>query len=606
MAVTQISKIQVRHGLEESGTGVPQLDTAEFGWAIDTQKLYIGNGTVNEGAPTVGNTRILTEHDLSDNIDLLTTATYSYEVTNPDIITGPTINDPIFRTIQDRLDDNVSTASFGSVGDGVKDDTLSIQRAIKEIFLDALSINSDGFKAKARKKLIIPAGVFNITDTLYIPSYSTITGAGIDKTIINLGLTITGSTNNSTVITTNSLDINDNLIGAYVSGPGVATDSIVVSVIPGQSVSLDQPTTTAETNEQFSFIFRKHAIQFVNDSSTSDGTTFTPDVDITSLLNQPSQVVLENLTIQINSDTEAAIILNSIKNCVFNNVAIRTTVQSIDTDSKGIVLTSESEQVTCKYNRFNNVVISGFNFGVYSSDEINYNTFSQCELYNVSKGFLLGESAGTYGPRNTVINNTRFYNISEHAVYIEKGSNNSVESSSFENVGNYGTSDPVRPNVYFGSAGNFYNNNTTDRDILGQLDSTVLYVPELAGTGQYSTAKQLVPLEQAVDQFAFRLPIPTDSTGATVTSASYIVDYIYTSEVGEYIRTGKLGLTVNANTSTINVSDTYDFISSDLSTTNVAALTFTAQKTSYGINVYYSNTLISDAGNLVYSFTAQS
>ena len=62
MAVIQISKIQLRRGREQE-EGIPQLASGELAWAIDTQKLFIGNGAVSEGAPQVGNTRILTEQD---------------------------------------------------------------------------------------------------------------------------------------------------------------------------------------------------------------------------------------------------------------------------------------------------------------------------------------------------------------------------------------------------------------------------------------------------------------------------------------------------------------------------------------------------------------
>ena len=58
MAVTQKSKIQVRRGRREN---LPQLAAGELGWAIDTQQLYIGNGTFTEGAPAEGNTEIITE-----------------------------------------------------------------------------------------------------------------------------------------------------------------------------------------------------------------------------------------------------------------------------------------------------------------------------------------------------------------------------------------------------------------------------------------------------------------------------------------------------------------------------------------------------------------
>ena len=44
MAVVQISRIQVRRGRINSGTGLPQLASGEMAWAIDSQELYIGNG----------------------------------------------------------------------------------------------------------------------------------------------------------------------------------------------------------------------------------------------------------------------------------------------------------------------------------------------------------------------------------------------------------------------------------------------------------------------------------------------------------------------------------------------------------------------------------
>ena len=59
MAVVQISRIQVRRGQANQGSGIPQLAGGELGWAVDEQELYIGNGSVAEGAPQVGNSKII-------------------------------------------------------------------------------------------------------------------------------------------------------------------------------------------------------------------------------------------------------------------------------------------------------------------------------------------------------------------------------------------------------------------------------------------------------------------------------------------------------------------------------------------------------------------
>jgi hypothetical protein len=81
MAIVSISRIQHRRGLQQD---VPQLASAELGWALDSQKLYIGNGPILEGSPRVGNTEILTEHS-----DILRLA-QSYTFLNEDAGYTPT------------------------------------------------------------------------------------------------------------------------------------------------------------------------------------------------------------------------------------------------------------------------------------------------------------------------------------------------------------------------------------------------------------------------------------------------------------------------------------------------------------------------------------
>jgi hypothetical protein len=110
VAVVQISKIQIRRGLKNSSSGVPQLSSAELAWAVDSQELYIGNGSVAEGAPYVGNTKVLTEHD-----NILELAS-SYEFAFSD----PSIN-AVSRSLQSKSDEYVSVADFGAVNDGSTD-----------------------------------------------------------------------------------------------------------------------------------------------------------------------------------------------------------------------------------------------------------------------------------------------------------------------------------------------------------------------------------------------------------------------------------------------------------------------------------------------------
>lgn len=79
MAVIQISKIQVRRGLQEN---LPNLASGEFGWSIDERRLFIGNGTLTEGAPQLGVTEILTQYsDLDNLIANITASNLSFNTT---------------------------------------------------------------------------------------------------------------------------------------------------------------------------------------------------------------------------------------------------------------------------------------------------------------------------------------------------------------------------------------------------------------------------------------------------------------------------------------------------------------------------------------------
>ena len=181
MAIVQISRIQVRRGQKNVGSGVPQLAGGEFGWAVDTRELYIGNGSVSEGSPAVGNTKILTQHD--NLFSFADQYTYQKEITT--MQTGSTAMLPVTRTLQERLDEDVSVKSFGATGDG-SDQTVVLQRAIDQLYLNSATKGS----VASRVTLHIPAGEYLLSASLKLPPNASIVGAGKDKVKITQGANV--------------------------------------------------------------------------------------------------------------------------------------------------------------------------------------------------------------------------------------------------------------------------------------------------------------------------------------------------------------------------------------------------------------------------------
>lgn len=174
MAIVQVSRITHRKGLSEN---LPQLAGAELGWVIDERKLYIGNGTLEEGAPAIGNTEILTQY--SDILNITDTYTYKGAEAGYTVQTGADLGTPVTRTLQEKLDDQASIRDFGAVGDGVTDDTDAINRALFQLF--CREVNTE-----IRRSIFFPAGTYRITSPILIPPYAKLVGEGANSTTIKL------------------------------------------------------------------------------------------------------------------------------------------------------------------------------------------------------------------------------------------------------------------------------------------------------------------------------------------------------------------------------------------------------------------------------------
>lgn len=207
MAIVQISRITQRKGLQED---LPQLAGAELGWSVDERRLFIGNGTLEEGAPVVGNTEILTE--FSNILVLVQDYTYSGQAaTGYTVQTGATPGTPVQLSLQNWMDQFATVKDFGAVGDGVTDDTAAINRALYQIYCREVN-------PAIRRSLFFPAGVYRVSGTVVIPPYATLYGEGIDNSVIEM---TAGASTNYVMQTGDSLQQTGVNIGTNGAQPPV-------------------------------------------------------------------------------------------------------------------------------------------------------------------------------------------------------------------------------------------------------------------------------------------------------------------------------------------------------------------------------------------------
>lgn len=374
MAVVQISRIQIRRG-QTGQTGFPQLASGEFGWSVDQQELYIGNGSVAEGAPAVGNSRILTEHD--GNFFLLSNSNYIYSNTanGPTVQTGP-VNDPfISRTQQSRLDDRINLRTFGAVGDGVADDTGAIQRAVFHA-------------SQSHKPLDINEGVFLVSAEIEVPANVTIRGAGTGKSVI-----VNSST--SSIFRTVGTDISGNIVP-------IASAVYVPKNIKISGVTFQSSLTNASSMVKFDSVSDGlvEECEFVGNPAIASTSTMAAGFDMVGNIAvtcdnvQVSRCIFRNLGTAIKSNYD-------IKNIgifynKFNNV------------DGGVILNQNlkpgnyygADYVDVSRNVFNNVNNQALYVGS-NIDAISHVRSSHNEYINAGVGY--NNSAGELHPATEVI-----------------------------------------------------------------------------------------------------------------------------------------------------------------------------------------------------------
>lgn len=631
MAVFQISRIQIRRGQRKTGTGLPQLASGEMAWAIDTQELFIGNGSVSEGAPGVGNTKIITTNDLSTNGNLLGLIQYIYKIGEPSITTGPDSGHPVMRPIQDKLDERITTVDFGTIGDSVEDDTDALQRAIDQLFLNNAAFKASNESASgvlARSILNIPAGTFKTTRPLYVPSYATLIGAGAGKSIIKYEPVTTEITGriiiaNTVLLTT---DADESMIGATISGDGIPLSATVVSVEPGVGLTMSGAALSTLSDATFTITPSGAAIQFVNDNSTIGNPS---SIASTTYENQPRGIQLSGLTVHTTTGKNTCLQLDAVRNSLFEDLNLQGdwVAGQHNEFSRGVAMNAFSSIVTCENNIFRNIKFNKFGVAVSAKQDIINNIFENCIIDTARQGVVLGGTStaigSVNGPRQTQITNCKFYDVKWHGVIIVKGRGNAVTDCKFTNVGNEGGTEYTAeyPVVYFNTAGNVITNVQTDRADQLSIQTTNPYIPEFSGCGTYrSYGRRQVEL---VDQsgMVLRLPVGTDQYGAPSGSISYAIDYTYTSENHHFSRAGIIDLNVYIGDGTapkIQMSEDYSFAGDENDISNSLVLDLTVKivdesgatftgavgQVPHTIEIDYTNGPSGDAGFFDYAYTA--
>jgi len=511
MAVIEIAKIQVRRG-QENQTGVPILDSGEFGWASDTEHLYIGLRRIDGGSRDA-NVRILTENDLrnifqssSSSPFLLNTATaYTYRA-GTYITTNTIFGTEIQRTVQQKLDGIVSVLDFGAKGNGADDDTLPIQLAIDNLFRKVFPLGL----TNTEKVLYFPRGTYKISSTIFIPRYTTILGEGIGNTIISQ--ISTGSHFFQTIDGTTSSYVTFDLSPTMSSSSApdyINIEKLTLKHNSTESLGLSFISLDCSTNSAI------RDVRFVGCYDFGDTTTSTyVGIDIRGY----QALTSENITID---------------NCQFENIYYG---------------------ITSAYDTFNH--------------NINNNKFIRLQRGIV---FSQQNALAIVGPRFARITNNKFQNIANQAIFV--GPNTSFTATShvsmnnqFINVGNNGIDDGRTPSTGTEVIAFYSKNNISQDDYFDRLEwhltkadlTATVYKPLMLGRSSINNVVQSKSIAGGTTATVMIWPLTGKQQYITV---KY---HIYNSLIGSPFtvdRRGSLDIYIKEGSApTVRLTDNYNYV----------------------------------------------
>lgn len=368
MAVIEIAKILIRRG-QENVTGVPQLDSGEFGLGVDTGNLYIGRRVI-EGAPTDENLRILTELDLADIYQFaLNTGTVAshYRYRENEISTTTFLNVKT-STVQSKLDSfSPSLTDFG-LTTSTGDITLELRGAIQDLFANPTTTWDSSLQANLRRKLVIPAGEYVVSSLIDLPPFTTLVGEGpeLTKIVFDSESTTTGMFRT---------------VDAYGNG---FEDVMQTGPRRAREVSID-------------------GITFEYTTATS---TNNPILSLDNVLNA------------------------SVRNCVFRTKINNTTTTTYGFVDSGIGIAlrgtgggiGSGDVNLCENIEISNCTFDSLNIGIDGTGSVVRSVIDKNLFNNLQSGIKLHTIDSTPAPSNGTIHYNRFQNIIGEALYV--GENN--------------------------------------------------------------------------------------------------------------------------------------------------------------------------------------
>jgi hypothetical protein len=567
VAIVQISRITARKGLQQD---LPEpLASAELGWSVDTRQLYIGNGTTEEGAPSLGNTEILTEY--SPILEYTNQYTYQGEAAGYVAQTGASLNSPVTQSLQSRLDSFCVVTDFGAVGDGSTDCTEAINRALYQIYCREVN-------PQIRRGIFFPAGVYKVSGTLLIPSYAMLYGEGANSSIISFQV----ETWTSSVYWPYGVLVSNS--GSYYRSVNPSGAPIGTSIGSSTYWQLETlPSYIAQTAD---------SLQQSGINIGTNGAIPPTDIEIDSLGFATTVV-------------QTGVLVDSANRVTFRNVNVTgpLTASSLTNATANIIAVDFNSTVSLVTQQviFDVCAFSGFSWAVNTQEQLQAINFNTCEFSTLYQGLYIGGGSPVNGgPTGVCISQGFFDNIYAEGIVFNTVSLNTSTNNMFYDVGDHfsGINYPATSIISINTA-----NNVSVGDMFQRTaaNSTVYPRVNLQGSASYAMTNsekiEFGTYTRAVGQSMTLADNTADQTVTTIDATMVkAVQINYTVVRNTAIRTGVLTVVAGTDASGTNLQ--IDNTGIQNSSTGV---TFSASETSSIITVKASTSSTGLGASLKYS-----